>query len=564
MAGERVRTGLWRYRALLPWDGGNDVTRYVFKVLAGKAQRWLAADGEHAHVPPEDVHFRVNRVHAPPAWVPEQIFYQVFVDRFARAGPPTDRRGEIVYGATARPVVQKQWGEPLEIRHASNTFYGGDLAGVSSRLDYLQHELGVTAIYLTPVFTAGSNHKYDSEDFAHVDPHLGGDAALIALREQTRKRGMRLLLDAVVNHTGTNHPWFNRWGQHATLGAYQSPDSPYRSWYVFDAAGQAWGWKGAASLPVLDFAAAGVRDAIYEGGDAVLRHWLRPPFAIDGWRLDVIHMLGEGTGARNNAHYVREFRRVIREENPQAYVLGEHFAEATRWLQGDQEDGAMNYYGFAQPLRAWLAGVDAIDQPITLSTAQVERWFTRARSVIPYDNQLAQLNLLDSHDTPRLLTLLQGDVARMKIAATLLFTYPGVPCIYYGDEIGTQGAGDPDCRRCFDWQRPNWNRSLFDHYAQLARMRRERAEWQRGAYLTLAMGDDWFAFARFSASQATIVAANRGSDVTVRIALSSLPIEGRDPADLGWHDEQGQSATIDGFHLVLQLAASSSAVVLSR
>src|SRR5882757_1973367 len=281
MAGERVRTGLWRYRALLPWDGGNDVTRYVFKVLAGKAQRWLAADGEHAHVPPEDVHFRVNRVHAPPAWVPEQIFYQVFVDRFARAGPPTDRRGEIVYGATARPVVQKQWGEPLEIRHASNTFYGGDLAGVSSRLDYLQNELGVTAIYLTPVFTAGSNHKYDSEDFAHVDPHLGGDAALIALREQTRKRGMRLLLDAVVNHTGTNHPWFNRWGQHATLGAYQSPDSPYRSWYVFDAAGQAWGWKGAASLPVLDFAAAGVRDAIYGGSDAVLRHWLRPPFAID-------------------------------------------------------------------------------------------------------------------------------------------------------------------------------------------------------------------------------------------------------------------------------------------
>ncbi len=347
---------------------------------------------------------------------------------------------------------------------------------------------------------------------------------------------MRLVLDAVVNHTATNHPWFNLHGRHDTVGAGQSPDSPWRSWYVFDDAGGYAGWNGHPSLPVLDFASPEVQRQVYGGPDAIVRHWLRPPCSIDGWRLDVVHMLGEGSGATNNAHHVREFRRAVREENPEAYIVGEHFNEATRWLQGDQEDGAMNYYGFALPLREWLAGVDVGGAPSRLATADFAAWLEGARGRIPHDNQLAQLNLLDSHDTARFFTLLGGDTAAMKLAVTLLFAWPGVPCVYYGDEIGLEGGDDPDCRRCFDWERARWNHDLFEHYRACIALRRARAELRHGACQVLHAGGDVFALARFDRDAATIAAINRGrSAAALRLPAWQLPLEG------AWQTEAGQA-----------------------
>jgi alpha-glucosidase len=218
---------------------------------------------------------------------------------------------------------------------------------------------------------------------------------------------------------------------------------------------------------------------------------------------------------------VRAIRRALREENPQAYVLGEHFSEATRWLQGDQEDGAMNYFGFTQPVRAWLGGQDLGGVRARLGTADFVAALARAVAAIPYDNQLAQLNLLDSHDTPRMLTELGGDTALMKLAATLLFTRPGVPCIYYGDEIGLQGGPDPDCRRCFPWDRARWDLALFDHYKTLARLRRQRREWAAGATLALGQGDDWMAYARVAEGVATLVLVNRGPAVRLVLPAST-------------------------------------------
>ena len=524
------------WRALLPWDSGNAVTRYAFKALQGGQQHWLAADGPHPHLPPEDLHFRVNPHQMPPHWVRDQVFYQIFPDRFAQGRPAADRSGERLGGEPPHPVLQPAWGDPIDAANASNSFYGGDLEGIRSRLAYLQDELGITALYLNPVFAAGSNHRYDTEDYENVDPHLGGNAALQALAADLRARGMRWVLDAVVNHTGTNHPWFNRWGRHPGLGAAQSPTSPWRSFYAFDEHGQPVGWKGHDSLPVLDFSSPELRAMIFEAPDAVLRRWLRPPYQADGWRLDVIHMLGEGPGAANNAHYVREFRHAMRDENPAAYVLGEHFSEATRWLQGDQEDGAMNYYGFLHPVRAWLAGLDINHHPLRLATADFERWLARGRATIPWDNQLAQLNLLDSHDTARLLTLLGGDADRMRLAVTLLFTAPGVPCVYYGDEIGLEGGPDPDCRRCFDWDRSHWNRPLFDHYRAMATLRRQREELRQGAWQTLAQGDDWLAFARYTGAHATVVALNRGAAQAVSVPLARLPMRLGHWREIGGHD----------------------------
>jgi alpha-glucosidase len=253
---------------------------------------------------------------------------------------------------------------------------------------------------------------------------------------------------------------------------------------------------------------------------------MRPPYSIDGWRFDVVHMMGEGRGAHNNAYYVRALRRALREENREAYVLGEHFGEATRWLQGDQEDGAMNYYGFAYPVRAWLAARDFAHHPAQLSTADFERWLADARARIPYANQLAQLNLLDSHDTSRFLTAVAGDARLMQLAVTLLLTYAGVPSIYYGDEIGLEGGDDPDCRRCFDWDRAHWNTALHAHYRQLIEWRQRRPEWRRGAYQTLAVAGDALVFARYLDRQVTIVAINRGAaPVTVAVPLAQLPVE---------------------------------------
>ena len=211
----------------------------------------------------------------------------------------------------------------------------------------------------------------------------------------------------------------------------------------------------------------------------------------------------------------------MRAENPQAYVLGEHFSEATRWLQGDQEDGAMNYYGFTQPVRAWLAGLDLGGVRARLGTADFTAALARAVAAVPYANQLAQLNLLGSHDTTRMLTELGGDTALMKLAATLLFTRPGVPCIYYGDEIGLQGGPDPDCRRCFEWDRRLWDDDLYAHYRALAALRRQRAEWAHGATLALGHGDDWIAYARVVEGAATLVVVNRGP--ALRVVLPILP-----------------------------------------
>jgi alpha-glucosidase len=528
--------GLVRFEAELPWDRANAATHYAFKVLHGRRQTWLAADGTHPHPPPRELLFKVCRAHVPPAWVAEQIVYQIFPDRFCQGDPAlavaTD---EYVYGAGRSRVVRQPWGAPIDRGVAATAFYGGDLAGIRAQLAYLDAELGVTTLYLNPIFTSGSNHKYDTEDYENVDPHLGGNAALAELAGALRARGMRLVLDAVVNHTGANHPWFNRYGRHGAGGAHQAADSPWRAWYLVTGTDDFASWKGHGSLPVLDFANPEVCAAVYGDRDAIVRRWLRPPYAIDGWRFDVIHMLGEGPGAHNNAHHVRELRRAVRDEHADAYVLGEHFGEATRWLQGEQEDGAMNYYGFAHPVRAWLAERDLAGEPAQLSTPELERWSTAARARVPYDNQLAQLNLLDSHDTSRLLTALDGDLVRMQLAVTLLFTYAGVPCIYYGDEIGLEGGGDPDCRRCFDWDRARWNAPLHEHYRRLIAWRKQRAEWRHGAYQTLAVSDDALLFARYLDRSVTLVAVNRGAEpAALPLRLGELPVE-----VAGWRDADG-------------------------
>ncbi len=222
-------------------------------------------------------------------------------------------------------------------------------------------------------------------------------------------------------------------------------------------------------------------------------------------------MLGEGEGAQNNAHYVQAFRQAAKEENKETYVLGEHFFEASQWLQGDQEDGAMNYYGFAHPVRALLAKQDIAFDPIDIDVQEFVTWLIEAKAKIPFANQLTQLNQLDSHDTARFLTLLSGDEQKMKLAATLLFTYLGTPCLYYGTEVGMEGSHDPDNRRTFPWERTENQRSpWFGFFQKLIAIRNDRPSLQRGSIQTLYCLARAWVYARQLGEERTLFTVNPG------------------------------------------------------
>nr|WP_231569039.1 maltodextrin glucosidase [Photobacterium gaetbulicola] len=485
----------------IPLNHDKALTHYCFKVMQNSRQWWLDSKGISPRMPGRESHFKYNAHHQPPQWVKNQVFYQIFPDRFNNGDPSISvMDNEYFLKGDERPTIAKKWGVPVSDSHDSNgpnEFYGGDLKGIEDKLDYLQ-SLGVTALYLNPIFEAPSNHKYDTTDYTRIDPHLGTNEQFSDMVSNLHQRDMKIVLDAVYNHTSVNHPWFNRYQKpQETAGAFGNPDSPYRDYYQFDGDSHSYvGWKGIDTLPKLNFSNPEVQNYIYAGEDAVIKQWLRPPYNIDGWRFDVIHMLGEGVGAANNAHYVKAFRQAAKSVNPDCYVLGEHFFEATSWLEGDQEDGAMNYYGFAHPVRAFFANKDIAYHNCQIDAAEFAEWLEEVRGKVPWHNQLAQLNQLDSHDTMRFLTTLDGDQETMKLALLMLFTYVGTPCIYYGTEVALEGGHDPDNRRCFPWERTERPNPTYDFVSKLIDARNTHLALQEGSLQWLHAEQQQLAYAR--------------------------------------------------------------------
>ncbi|HCE2342146.1 TPA: maltodextrin glucosidase [Vibrio parahaemolyticus] len=502
-----------------------DITHYVFKVVRNGQQYWLDARGVQKRIPPKEFHFKLNVNHQPPKWVQEQVFYQIFPDRFAASQIESAIRE--AYCEYDPDAVIKMWGEPVGNHQNSGAreFFGGDLKGVEQKLGYLE-QLGVTALYFNPIFSSPSNHKYDTTDYFTIDPMFGTNEHFASLCEKIRSKNMKIVLDAVFNHTSVHHPWFDI--QQKGKGAYGNPKSDFRDYYFFDGESNHYiGWKGIDNLPVLNFENHEVREYIYQGEASVIKHWLKPPYSVDGWRFDVIHMLGEGEGAKNNAHYVKAFRQATKSVNPNAYVLGEHFFEATQWLQGEQEDGAMNYYGFAHPVRAFIAHQDITYDPIDIDGFEFKAWLDEARAKVPFANQLSQLNQLDSHDTARFLTLVNGDEKKMQIALALLMTYVGAPCIYYGSEVGLEGSFDPDNRRCFPWhlvQGSHW----IHLYQQWIEIRKQFKALQSGSMQWLYCDERAFAYARQLGEETIIVAVNIGlQESTIDLPLWQLGLNAK-------------------------------------
>ena len=495
---------------------------YRFLLFTDDGAWWYNGTGLHRDLPTDAEDFRLLADYAAPDWVRSSVFYQIFPDRFANGDPENDvREGEFSYfGFDSR---KSPWGrQPLTGGgEAMVEFFGGDLLGIQNRLDYLE-DLGANALYLNPVFTALSNHRYDVIDYENVDPHLGGNQALINLRTATRARKMRMILDIVPNHCGVLHPWFQR--------AFKDPQTPEAEFFTFHRHPAEYEcWLGVSSLPKFNYRCQRLQEAMYAGEEAVFRRWLRPPFEIDGWRLDVANMLGRQGPNQLGLEVGRGIRQAIKAENPEAYVLGENFFDATPQLQGDNWDAVMNYMGFSKPLIYWLAGFYINQHQEPRRVASQQPWPTQAlldswqsyRAAVPWVIARQQFNLLGSHDTPRILSVVKGSHPLAELAAGLLMTYVGVPSVYYGDEVGLAG----DTRATMPWDPEDWDVALRAFYQKLIAFRKSSKALQEGGFQALAAGEDWLAFLRDTDEEQVIVVGNRGCEI-----LSNVPVPVADGA----------------------------------
>ena len=486
------------------------LVHYRFILEAADGVWFYNAAGPSTAIPLDAADFRLLADYTSPAWLKTAVFYQIFPDRFANGNPDANPQpGEFQFQGFSPQTYP--WGQPPpDDQPFVITFYGGDLPGITQKLDYLQ-ALGVNALYLNPVFAAHSNHKYDVIDYEQVDPHLGGDEALVALRTALAERGMRYLLDIVPNHCGYWHPWFQ--AARADAGA------PEADFFTFDAHPDDYAsWLGVWTLPKLDYRSRELRRRIYEAADSVFRRWLRPPFAADGWRVDVANMLGRQGESQLGVEVAQGIRRAVKETRPDAYLMGENFFDASAQLQGDQWDGVMNYAGFTLPLWHWLRGYDQGAHGISRHIQSTQPWPTAALvatwrqhlTAIPWAIALQQYNVLDSHDVPRIRSTVGGNDALHRLAAIVLFTFPGVPGLYYGDEIGMMDEAGFASRGCMAWDEARWDHDLLAFYKRLIAFRKESAVLQTGGFQIVAVATDSFAYQRENGAGRVLVVAHRG------------------------------------------------------
>jgi neopullulanase len=435
-----------------------------------------------------------------PGWVKDAIFYQIFPDRFAKSA------------RVPKPSNMEAW----ESKPTTFGFKGGDLLGVAERLDYLQ-DLGITAIYFTPIFQSTANHRYHTHDYYRVDPILGGDSAFRELLDAAHHRNIRIVIDGVFNHASRGFYQFNHTLENGAA-------SPYVDWFNirgfplhayegkpvnYDA------WWGIPALPKFNTDLPAVREFIYD----VAQYWLRQ--GIDGWRLDV-------PGEINDDAFWREFRNRVKAVNPDAYIVGEIWHEAQRWLQGDQFDAVMNYI-IARLCIGFFVGNkrdDALSSGVgyapvhTLDASGFAYSINSTLGLYHTAINQAQMNLLDSHDTARYLSIAKGDASALKLAILFLMTYPGAPCLYYGDEIGMLGGKDPDSRRAFPWETPaRWNHEILQHSKECIALRRRYRALRTGDFRVIFAEGNCVAYLRCLGDERLIVVLNAGDATKIDIVI---------------------------------------------
>lgn len=451
----------------------------------------------------------MSTIHTP-AWVKDAVFYQIFPDRFAKSAQ------------LAKPNNLEAWETPP----TSQGYKGGDLLGVLEHLDHIQ-ALGATAIYFCPIFQSACNHRYHTHDYYQVDPLLGGNEAFLTLLEACHRRGLKVVLDGVFNHASRGFFQFNdilENGPHsAWLDWFTIHDWPLSA-YDGDRPANYAAWWNMRALPKFNTDNPQVREYIMR----VAEYWLR--LGIDGWRLDVPAEI-------TTPGFWEEFRQRVKAINAEAYIVGEIWEPAPDFLRGDRFDAVMNYlfadsalaFAGGPRVRPDVIGGKAYKPDMNLDARGYAQRIEWILGLYPWEIQLAQLNLLDSHDASRAITLCGGDWDSVQLATLLLMTYPGAPSIYYGDEIGLEGGGpDHDIRRTFPWDRPElWRPEVLKFHTDLVALRKAYPALRRGSYQTVYAEGRCYALARKLEDEVLLVVVNAGDEaVEIQLPVNDLVADG--------------------------------------
>ena len=557
---------------------GDSRVVYYFEVHSGHMVCYFNSVGVCSSVE-NYYNFSITPSFQTPDWAKGAIIYQIFVDRFYNGDRSNDvETDEYFYigEGTHKNSDWMKYPREMDVRE----FYGGDIAGVMQKLDYLQ-DLGVEAIYLNPIFVSPSNHKYDIQDYDYIDPHFGrivkndgenlqrdengnliihdpehpnkdatryicrvtdkenleaSNQLFIEFVEEVHRRGMKVILDGVFNHCGSFNKWLDRECIYEDApgyekGAFVSKDSPYRTFFKFRE--DTWpynvnydGWWGHDTLPKLNYEES---PKLYEYIMRIARKWVSPPYNVDGWRLDVAADLGQT--AEYNHHFWHEFRRNVKEANPNAIVLAEHYGDPTEWLKGDQWDTVMNYDAFMEPLTWFLTGVEKhSDEYRGDLIGNADAFFGSMRHYMTrFNTQSLQvaMNELSNHDHSRFLTRTNHQVGRIssrgadaanegvnknlfRMAVLMQMTWPGAPTIYYGDEAGLCGWTDPDSRRAYPWGHED--EELIQYHKELIRIHKEHQVLRTGSILFLFGEYQCISYGRFDDNEHIVVAINISQD----------------------------------------------------
>jgi len=489
-----------------------------------------------------------------PEWLANSVMYQIFPDRFARSAQADQH-------PTPEWAIPAKWDDPVDpvMPGRSQQFYGGDLDGIIEHLDHLE-SLGVTLIYLTPIFPGQSNHRYDAASFQHVDPLLGGDAAYQRLIEAAHARGMKVMGDLTTNHSGVSHEWFQ--------AAYGNPDAPESDFYYFtnDEHTEYECWLGTPTLPKFNWASEGLRKRFIQGRDSVVAKWLLPPYEADGWRIDVANMTGRLGAIDLNAEVRQLLAETMREINPDTALLGEITNDASGDLTGDAWHGAMTYLPFTRPLWGWLQRQDAPGFTEGNGTKNPHPWFfghpingypqytaadfaeanRKHTATFPWRIRLGNMQALDTHDTGRFAT--NAKPGTIPVAVGLTMTMPGVPVLFAGDEFGAVGEDGEASRTPIPWgsETDPAIAQRLALYRDLIALRHAHPVLRTGGIRWLHVDDEVIVFVRESADEAVLVFA---ASATSTVTLSADAVAGLDSASRGF-GEVDLRLTSDGAQLV--------------
>ncbi len=468
-----------------------------------------------------------------PEWWRTGVCYQIFPDRFARG-----ENGGFLSGRT--DIIKREWGdepfykaEQFGGKYLANDFFGGTLAGIEEKLPYLK-ELGISCIYLNPIFKAYSNHRYDTGDYKEIDPALGTCADFERLAKSAQKLGIRIILDGVFNHTGSDSRYFNKYGNYDSLGAYQSQESPYYGWYRFSKFPDEYeSWWGIDTLPQVEEHSEDFQNYILKDKDAVVKKWLKS--GASGWRLDVVDELPD--------FFVKILRREVKAQNPDAVIIGEVWEDASnkiayderrQYFMGAELDSVMNY-----PLRSAL--IDFVCGNI--GAPELDSRLMSLKENYPRPAFYAAMNFLSSHDVERILTVMGGEkktvkdeqsgariswenkqtaIDRLKCIITMQLLLPGVPTIFYGDEAGVEGYADPFCRACFPWGHED--REILEYYKENIALRNGHDEFKNGEFETVYKVNNGYGFVRYTKHGSFVVLVNTGHEEVFRLDAARFGI----------------------------------------